>query len=693
LTVAGIDLCAKHFIVLSAMVVVCSFILFARTVEDFSQSLVRNAVLRDATAYSKTLSDWRSSEVIAGLQRLDVKAARDYREHPGEIPLPATLSQLVGERYDEQSAPYKTRWFSDHPFPGQEHHEPMDAFERFALIALRQKPTEPFHRFENIDGQMTLRFATADRLEASCVELANSHPKSSKNDWKAGDVRGVLAIQVPLAAAIARTNAEARGPFALLAVIGGGLALLLGLALCRLHRQAGRLAKADKQIAGDAILLARAKDEINTAQSDLQASAVALQRSGRAALNLSRDMCSARDAAEAAAYAKTQFLAIMSHEIRTPMTAILGFSEALDELVTDDECRETVATIRRNGEHLLFLINDILDLSKIEAGKFSVEHIRCSPRDLLLEVRDLMQVRADQKGLQWEVENNGPLPQSIRSDPARLKQILINLVGNAIKFTESGSVRLVAEMKSHSGEAAIEFRVIDTGIGITSEQSRQLFQPFVQADSSMARRYGGTGLGLTISKRLAELLGGAIGVQSSPGSGSTFIARVATGPLDSIPLIEQIESGDSSAERLIRRDAMTREDQLKGVNVLVVEDGVDNQRLVRWVLAKAGASVEVEGNGELGGRLALAAQERGEPFDVILMDMQMPILDGYAATRLLRGAGCESAIIALTAHAMAEDRQKCLDAGCDGFATKPFRRHELVRVVAEFARESRVETV
>jgi Amt family ammonium transporter len=385
----------------------------------------------------------------------------------------------------------------------------------------------------------------------------------------------------------------------------------------------------------------------------------------------------------------------MSHEIRTPMTAILGYSNLICESAdcctkcsvhTTCEVRvansQHVQAIQRNGEHLLQLINDILDLSKVEAGKMEIEPTRCSPFELLAEIVSLMRVRAEAKHLKLEMNFAGPLPETVLVDPLRLRQVLVNLVGNAIKFTDQGTVRITARLAQDSDLPRICFDVTDTGIGMNEEQIGRLFRAFIQVDNSATRKFGGTGLGLAISKRLTETMGGGIEVRSTPGQGSTFSVMVDPGPLDGIRLVQNVQ--EALLDRPpIATTATADKIELNG-RVLLVEDGPDNQRLISFLLKKAGANVTLAENGQLAYDEALAAREAGRPFDVILMDMQMPVMDGYTATRQLRSQRYTGPIVALTAHAMAEDRQKCLDAGCDDFATKPIDRQNLLATVAQW---------
>ena len=391
----------------------------------------------------------------------------------------------------------------------------------------------------------------------------------------------------------------------------------------------------------------------------------------------------AKEAAEAANRAKSEFLANMSHEIRTPMCAILGFTEILLEEGNLEQAppsrRAALETIRRNGEHLLTIINDILDFSKIEAGKLEVQRTRCAPLPFVADVVSWMRVRAEAKGLALEVEYVEPLPAWMYTDPTRLRQVLLNLLDNAFKFTAAGTIRLVVRL-ADGGPAGpqLEFTVSDSGAGISPEQAARLFQPFSQGDGSTTRRFGGSGLGLSISKRLARLLGGDVRlVHSERGRGSTFRATVATGPLGGATMTDLVlpAAGPAGPARLHGR-------------VLLAEDSADNQRLLSFHLRRAGAEVTVVDNGRAAVDTALAARAEGRPFGVVLMDMLMPVLDGYEATRALRQRGYDGPIIALSAHALAGVREQCLEAGCDDYATKPVDRARLLELVAAHLRRA-----
>jgi signal transduction histidine kinase/ActR/RegA family two-component response regulator len=449
-------------------------------------------------------------------------------------------------------------------------------------------------------------------------------------------------------------------------------------------------------------------DQIESARTALEVANNALEyRVEERTAQLTRtnmELVAARDIAEAASSAKSDFLANMSHEIRTPMTAILGFLELLeDTTATAAERREFLRTIRSNGQHLLGVINDILDLSKIEAGKLDIERLEVPLCPLVSEIVSLMRGRAAAKNLSLELRYLCPVPETIATDPTRLRQILANLLGNAIKFTERGRVELVVRLvdSNQTENAQLAFDVIDTGVGMTAEQLQRVFQPFTQADESMSRRFGGTGLGLTISRRLARLLGGDIAVESMPRRGSTFTVTIDAGSLaGSTMLTECREASTSSASvpggladvpdiasDTDRASPPQSDDStlpLAGCRVLLAEDGVDNQRLINLLLRRAGARVTIVENGKLAVDMALASEARGEPFDVLLTDMQMPVMDGYEATRRLREAGYARPIVAVTAHAMRQDEQKCLEAGCDAYTSKPIEHAALIATVRRF---------
>ncbi len=378
--------------------------------------------------------------------------------------------------------------------------------------------------------------------------------------------------------------------------------------------------------------------------------------------------------ATAANKAKSDFLANMSHEIRTPMNAIIGFSDMLAGENLSLQQMEYVDTIKNSGAHLLGLINDILDFSKIEAGKLDVEKVEYSLEKILTSSDSLLRPAALQKGLDFRILHRTKLPAVIRTDPVRVNQCLTNLVNNAIKFTSQGHVHIIVSQETQDNIPYMRFDVEDSGIGIPADKLEVIFQSFTQADASTTRKYGGTGLGLSITKRLAEIMGGRLSVKSEPEKGSVFSLFIPAGlDVNSQPLL-----GEKKIAEYTRNPTHNQNVTLNG-HILVVEDNQSNQKLIEAVLHKMGLAVAVVDNG----RKAMETISTHK-FDLILMDMQMPVMNGYDATQALRARGETTPIIALTAHAMMQDKEKCLACGCNGYMTKPIDRQQLIEVLRQY---------
>lgn len=413
--------------------------------------------------------------------------------------------------------------------------------------------------------------------------------------------------------------------------------------------------------------------KLKDARQKAEAEAEASRRSEAELRKITMDLQIAKNAAEAANNEKLKFLATMSHELRTPLTSILGFSDLLGgENLTDEERKDLLARVKRNGDLLTRLIDEILDLSKIESGKIELEFMEVNLLDLMKDVTGVLSLQAEKKGIELKTQVDGSVPETVIMDPTRLRQILSNLIGNAIKFTSKGWVKV--ELKIEPEKNEIQFLIEDTGEGIDAENAEKIFEPFVQADSSYARRFGGTGLGLNLARKIARTLGGDVTlVKSFPQGGSVFLVTIA---LRKAVADSNAVMNPSKIKASATKEPVFERPPLKGVHVLVTDDSVDNRLLISKLLSMDGAHVEVASSGEAALQKTMTSE-----FDVILMDIQMPVMDGYEVTRRLRERGYQVPIIALTACAMKSDIEQSIKSGCDDHIAKPLKKADLVAAI------------
>ncbi len=553
--------------------------------------------------------------------------------------------------------------------------EDVNAIEGYAEYLLQQ-PEVAWVRIERADGRVLNPKNAPARTASRGVEVR----EFSAPVLLSGDTYVLGHCQVGLDVASFRGVLRERAVAALVqnllvfSLVAAVLTLLLrvwlGRPLSRLDEAARRIAGGDLDAPVPAIgagELRRLANTLEGMRANLRTTHASLEQQNQQLREVDR--------------LKDEFIANTSHEIRTPLSSILGGIELLAD-ADPEERNELLDAVARNGRHLLFVINQVLDFSKLQAGSLCIERDDTALRPLLEDLLACMLPKAREKQLALTLRWADGVPARVHTDPQRLRQVVMNLLGNAIKFTASGHIELAVERRDGGAERMVAISVADTGVGIPADVQARLFVPFSQGDASMTRRFGGTGLGLVISRQLARALGGDVTMQSEPGVGTRATVTLPVGASEPAP----VGATPAAAAVAAVATSVATSAASAPVNgrVLVVDDAPDNRRLLSAMLRRVVAEVATAENGQLGIDSIEAADAEGRPFDLVLMDVQMPVLDGCAAVRQLRGGGCKLPLVALTAHANGRDRTSCLEAGFDDYATKPITRNQLAELVRRY---------
>ncbi len=694
------------------IIIVCSVTGVVTVLHHFhnlQSKLIESASLERASDLSTALSEFRTlytSEVVKTAKKSGLAITHNYAEMDNAIPLPATLSMLLGNSLTAKLEGGYTKLYSAYPFPWHEKDGGLqDQFAKDAWKYFAKNPTNPFHRFEEENGEKILRYAVADVMRQSCINCHNTHPDTPKNNWKTGDVRGIMEVTTPINAVVAITEENFRKSSILLFGITAFGVLIIILVIKTLRRRE----RESKYI--NANLQEKVKQQ-KRFEKQMQEYTDRLEEA-------SFEADAARKSADRSNQLKSEFLANMSHELRTPLNSLLILAEKFkDNKKGNLTARqvEAASVMHGSGEDLLTLINDLLDLAKVESGKLDLYIEDISLSELVTELEEKFSPVAENKQLILNIKLSPNLPDTIQSDALRVIQILRNLLSNAFKFTHEGSITVdiglsnkykCTEFQADKSDILgvdnmIAFAVTDTGIGISEEQKEEIFKSFQQADGSTSRKYGGTGLGLSISRELSQLLGGVVCVDSLEGGGSTFtlylpliftekeIANDENIPDDDGDDVEyftrHIEKNESSS---VINDADTTIEPVDftGIKILIVDDDMRNTYVLSEILEDENAEILLAGDGQK----ALDILNKHDDIDLVLMDIMMPIMDGYTAIVKIREnpKWSDLPIIAITAKAMEEDRKKCLSIGATDYLSKPIEKKILFPTITKYIGEKK----
>ncbi|WP_163833667.1 ATP-binding protein [Spartinivicinus ruber] len=607
----------------------CLALLISWYIFHLQSQLVKSSAISSASLYSQALKEFRSlytSEVVTIAQQRGLIVTHNYKVVQHAIPLPATLSILLGERIGMHENGAKVRLYSPYPFPWRiKKAFVSDDYSQQAWQYLRQFPNQPFYRFEQLNKQEVIRYATADIMQAGCINCHNTHPSSPKTDWQTGDVRGVLEIILPMEKAISTANKNLQGITLLLTTIGILAALAITIVINKLRSNSLHL----KQLVDDR----------------------------------TQELANARDQALEASKAKSLFLANMSHEIRTPMNAVLGYAQILDqEPQLAKEHHDAVTCILKAGNHLMEIINDILDLSKIEANAIKLNTHSFLFDDLLKNLAMMFKMRCQNKGIHWQLDYLGEDDLAVMGDEGKIRQVLINLIGNAVKFTDQGAVTLKVVCQEND---EIYFEVSDTGPGITNNQE-DIFSSFQQGTAGYNK--GGTGLGLTIAKKQVGIMGGSLEYTSIPNQLTRFFFSLT------LPKATNYQVVQTSTRQIKHLKAGY------SVNAMIVDDVADN----RMVLVKLLMNIGVQTLEATNGLETLSALQHHHP-DIIFLDINMPVMNGIETLNQIQTTESlqDIKVVAVSAASLHHDPAFYLGKGFHQYIAKPYKVSEIYNCLSE----------
>lgn len=608
-----------------------------------AQTTEARAIYQAAKSFAQSLKIYRqyySEVILKNLAGNDaILITHKIEENPGSLPIPATMTKTLATLMQHENKDMGFTIASPYPFLHQKT-QGMSALQQRALEQFKQKNVSEFTHISKTDGVKHLHFITPVIMEENCVNCHNTHPDSPKKDWTVGDIRGVEEVVV----SFPRFDpARQMGLITLIAllIIAWSTATIIFL----------RMARRNKHSFDAVIASEKRLTETN------------------------QQLLLAKEKAEQSAKAKAQFLAMMSHELRTPLNGIEGMAQLLKTTQLTAEQADYAHSIEESSIGLLAVIQDILDLSQSSSGKLSVNHAAFSPAALFDNIYSLFQHHCEQKGLTLRLALNPSVPNTLCSDETKVRQITINLIGNAIKFTESGTIDVDVTLVDASDGFFLQVTVTDTGMGIAAEKIPKIFEDFVQLDQSSTRRFEGSGLGLSICKSLVDLLKGRLSVESEPGEGSRFWFLIPVTLVEDTPNETPLPPPPSHNEKT----------ESAPLRILVAEDNAVNQKVIAAMLKKLGHQHIIVDDGQQ----AIDVLET-ETIDLVFMDLQMPVLDGLAATRAIRHSQqkyAEVPIIALTANVSLNDRTNCNQVGMNGFVAKPINMDSLNQEISRLTAE------